>query len=57
MDGALLGFYYKHIHADYGNGHVAVYGEDKVTEHFRPTMVYDPEKENRWGNAGTGGIS
>ena len=22
---------------------------DMVTEHHNPTMVYDPEKENRWG--------
>jgi hypothetical protein len=20
-----------------------------ITEHHKPTMVYDPEKENRWG--------
>ena len=24
-------------------------GPNKVTEHFRSTMVYDPQKENRWG--------
>ena len=29
---------------------IGVFGKpDMVTEHHRPTMVYDPEKENRWG--------
>ena len=29
---------------------IGIFGDPKmVTEHHRPTMVYDPEKENRWG--------
>ena len=29
---------------------IGIFGEPKmVTEHHRPTMVYDSEKENRWG--------
>ena len=29
---------------------IGIFGEsNKVTEHHRPTMVYDHEKENRWG--------
>ena len=29
---------------------IGIFGEPKlVTEHHRPTMVFDPEKENRWG--------
>ena len=28
---------------------IGIFGEpNMVTEHHRPTMVYDPEKENRW---------
>ena len=28
---------------------IGIFGEPNlVTGHFRPTMVYDPEKENRW---------
>ena len=27
-----------------------IFGEpNKVTEHHRLTMTYDPEKENKWG--------
>ena len=29
---------------------IGIFGEpNMVTEHFRSTMVYDPQKENRWG--------
>ena len=29
---------------------IGIFGKpNMVTEHFRSTMVYDPEKENRWG--------
>ncbi len=29
---------------------IGIFGEpNMITEHHRPTMVYDPEKENRWG--------
>ena len=28
---------------------IGIFGEpNKITEHFRSTMVYDPQKENRW---------
>ena len=30
---------------------IGIFGvPDLVTEHFRPTMVYDPAKENGWGS-------
>ena len=29
---------------------IGIFGKpNMVTEHHRPTMVFDPEKENRWG--------
>lgn len=29
---------------------IGIFGkQDMITEHFRPTMVYVPEKENKWG--------
>jgi hypothetical protein len=29
---------------------IGIFGEpNMITEHHRPTMVFDPEKENRWG--------
>lgn len=29
---------------------IGIFGKpDMVKEHHRPTMVYDPEKENKWG--------